>query len=297
MRAMHPRIAAAAALSIAAAASSARAQAGAPAMAEALFDEGISLMKIGAYDRACPKLEESQRLDPGGGTLLNLARCYEGQGRLATAWTRLHEALRVARREGRADRVDYAEKEIARLGERVPRVVVRVAERAEGLEVFVDDVKIGGAAWDAAQPVDPGAHIVRASAPGRRAFAVDVTVPERETRNVAIPPLARASSAPEGSLAPAPPDGAAQRTIGWTTGGFGAAALVAGGVLGLLALEANSTADTLCPGIAPCGDSRGIDASSRAHSFGTAATISLVGGAALVVTGIVLLATAPRAPR
>jgi hypothetical protein len=290
-------IAAATALSIAAATAPTRAQEGAPAMAEALFDEGVALMKVAAYDRACPKLEESQRLDPGGGTLLHLARCYEGQGRVATAWARLHEALRVARREGRTDRMEYAEREIARIGERVPKVVVRVAERTEGLEVFVDEVKLGGAAWDAAQPVDPGVHIVRASAPGRRSFAADVTVAERETRNVAIPPLAHAPSAPSDSLASTSADGAAQRTLGWTLGGFGSVALVAGGVLGLLALDANSTADTLCPGTTPCGDPRGIDASSRAHSFGTAATISLVGGAALVVTGIVLLATAPRGPR
>jgi hypothetical protein len=40
--------------------------------AQALFDEAKQLMANKRFDEACPKLEESNRLDPGVGTLLRM---------------------------------------------------------------------------------------------------------------------------------------------------------------------------------------------------------------------------------
>jgi tetratricopeptide (TPR) repeat protein len=74
------------------------------ARATALFREGRALMATGRNGEACPKLAESQRLDPSGGTLLNLALCDERAGQLARARREFDEAAAVARREGRADR-------------------------------------------------------------------------------------------------------------------------------------------------------------------------------------------------
>ena len=61
-------------------------------LAAALFREGKALMDKNDFTPACAKLEESERLDPGGGTLLNLALCHEKQGR----WNEATEAFQKA---------------------------------------------------------------------------------------------------------------------------------------------------------------------------------------------------------
>src|SRR5689334_2465876 len=70
----------------------------ASALADSLFEEGKELLDSGRVAEACARLEESQRLAPGGGTLLVLGICRAREGRTATAWTVLKNALALARR-------------------------------------------------------------------------------------------------------------------------------------------------------------------------------------------------------
>src|SRR5258706_12663688 len=82
----------------------ARAQnASSQAAAQALFDEARGLMNEGKFGDACPKFAESQRLDPGAGTLLNLANCYAKNGRTASAWVTFKDAAAAADVKRRAD--------------------------------------------------------------------------------------------------------------------------------------------------------------------------------------------------
>src|SRR6476620_10990144 len=70
------------------------------AAAEALFDEGVTLLKQGKLQEA------SQRIDPGIGTLLYLAETYEKLGRTASAWATFREAASQAQAEGQTDRAN-----------------------------------------------------------------------------------------------------------------------------------------------------------------------------------------------
>src|ERR1700733_2132726 len=70
--------------------------------ATALFDEGRKLMAQHRYADACPKLAESQRIAPSGGTLLNLAECYERTGQTASAWSTWKAAAARANAAGKA---------------------------------------------------------------------------------------------------------------------------------------------------------------------------------------------------
>lgn len=283
------------ALTFGAGAGAARADEG--TLAESLFQQGLAAMEHGDFARACELLGESQRLDPGGGTLLNLGLCHERAGHVATAWARYHDALGLARRDARPDRITFAEEHIKLLEPRLPRVAIVMSEPVSGARIKVDGAELPASAWERPSPVDPGEHQLRVEAPGRRVYTVAVVTREGETKNVTVPPLVRDAAEVEGPPRASP--GGTQRIVGWSLSGVGGGALIGAAVLGALAIGAESTADAACPGTGACTSPRGLDASDRASKFATAATISGIAGAALLVGGIALLLSAPSssAPR
>ncbi len=260
-------------------------------VAESLFQEGLAAMERGDLGQACRLFAESQRLDPGGGTLLNLALCHERAGHFATAWAQYHQALGLARRGGRDDRVTFAEEHIAALEPHVPRLAIVMSEPLELARVKVDGVELSAAAWELPLPVDPGAHQLRVEAPGRRVYAVVVNVTDGETKRVLVPPLARDGLTAERVLRPSV--GKTQRVWGFSLAGVGGGVLVAATVLGTLAISAESVAQAECPGTGACSSARGLDASDRAFKLATGATITGIAGVACLAGGLVLLLSAP----
>jgi hypothetical protein len=169
------------------------------AEAERLFEEGRERMLEGRFDEACPKLAESQRLDPHVGTLLNLAACHERQGKVASAWVEYQKALTAARADGQAERARLAEQRIATLEPRVPWLRIRVLQRLAPDAVTLDGSVLPPAAWDSALPVDPGFHVVEARGRGKLAFDERFELGEGSRRTVTIdlePPDDGAASTP-----------------------------------------------------------------------------------------------------
>ena len=141
------------------------------ALAVTLLQQGKELMAAGNLAEACPKLEESYRVDPDLGTLLNLALCHDQAGKVATAWTELTAAAAEARRTNQPDRASLAERRAAALEPRVARVFVRVggAVPTPGVEVRVDGALVAPAALAAPIGLEPGAHSVQVSAKAKLA--------------------------------------------------------------------------------------------------------------------------------
>ena len=300
-RARRTQLLAAALLTLAG--SPARAQTPDPARAERLFQEGRSALEAGRYAEACPKLAESQQLDAGTGTLLALALCHDGEGKTASAWRELHEVVEESQRAGRADRVQLARARIAALEPRLSKLAVAVGTPAPGLDVQRDGEPLPPAQWGRVAPVDPGEHVVRAEAPGRKPWRTTVTVGRGgDTIVVTVPALedagAQVSAAP-GATEP-PPLGAPRgpdRTVGWLVGGAGVVALGVGTVFGFAALSEHGSASSQCPS-STCTDAAGVSLENRARTNAWIADAGIGLGLVGVVVGawLVLRPQAAGAP-
>jgi len=238
------------------------------AAAQALFDEAKKQMAAGQYDRACPALVQAQKLDPGLGTLLNLANCYEKAGKTASAWTTFVEAQAIAQRAGRTEAERVAKERAAGLVKRLAKLTIAVpyADKVSGLEVTRDGVKLGAAEYGLPIPVDPGPHTVGALAPGRKRWETSLVVAGATEPRVVVPELEPAPAEAAVAVLPAepkpaePPSAAAgepsesgkpshaRRNIGLVVGGVGLAAVAAGGVFAGLTKSKDGEADKLCTG-------------------------------------------------
>jgi hypothetical protein len=287
------------------------------ALATVLFKEGRALMSEGRIPEACPKFEESHRLDPSGGTILNLALCHEQEGLLARSWSELNEAAAFARRDRRPDREAMAVEHARSLEPRLSTLTIVVPEsaRAEGLRIERDGREVGQASWSTPMPVDGGDHVVGATAPGKEPFTSTVVVAkEGDAQTVEIPPLGAApavgaspaeSAVPTAIFPPAPvlapivDHGPAKRNLrralAWTVGGAGLAQLAIAGYFSLRALDKERQSNLACPA-GQCNQN-GANLNDQAGNAADVATVLTITGLASVATGIYLLVTSPRASR
>ena len=293
------------------------------ASAEALFDAALQLMKQGNYAEACPKLENSQRIDPGVGTLLYLGECYERVGRTASAWATFREAASQAEASGQAKRAKAARERIAKLEPDLSYLTIEVAEGTRtllGLRIRRDGADAGTGIIGAAVPVDPGPVKVEVSAPEHESFTVTVRIQPRARQTVLIPTLAQVESPhgegavplaavpladqgptppPSSQVAPPAPsaepsksDGSAQRVIGVAVAGLGLVGIGVGTYFGLSAMSSEKTADKECTAT-QCDTQTALDASTDAHHKATASNVAFAVGGGLVAVGAVVFFTAP----
>ena len=153
--------------------------------ADRLFEQGRAAVRAGDLGKALERFEQSQRLDPAVGTLLNIADCEEKLGKLASAWTHLRQAIDQMKADD--DRLGPIKKRIVALEPRLPRLTIALAQGTPSFtKVTRDDVELAGPQLGTEQPVDPGKHQVTVAAPGhrRRVFRVELKVAEHKSLTV-----------------------------------------------------------------------------------------------------------------
>ena len=250
-------------------------------------------MEAKDYANACPKFKASYELDPGGGTLLNLADCYEKEGKPALAWTTFKEALVIAQRDANQSRVEFAKTHLGALDPTLSYVTVNVASPVDGLTVTVDGTALRPAAWGVAVPVDPGSHVVRAEAPSRKPFEQTLEIPTDGGHREVIGVPALEAAAAGGGDGGAPGDEHKSgffsgRNVGWMAAGVGVVGIGVGSYFGLKAFSDWDERNKACkPGCTAAAKSAGESASSAA----TVSTVAFAVGAGALAVGAVLIFT------
>src|SRR5689334_7903140 len=136
--------------------------------ARALFDAGRKLMARKNYADACPKFEESQKLDPGVGTQFNLADCLEHLGKTASAWVNFVDVMNTAKEAGQTARENAARARANALEPKVAKLTIIAVDPAGQMEIKRDGIVVEQGLWGTGIPVDTGEHVVSATAPGKK---------------------------------------------------------------------------------------------------------------------------------
>lgn len=250
--------------------SSAQAWAQAPAdrtlsakeQADAAFEEARTLLDEGRTREACDKFELSMSLDPSPGTLLNLGNCYEPNDlvrSIATFERALADAQTWPDAEKKERWTDAAKGRLADLTQKVPLLTVRSGEPQARVALDGQMIEVG-----AALRVNPGPHVLEASAPEKRPYRQELQVTLGQRLDITLPPLEPlAPAAPvepgppllsEPPPAPAADSGQSQfGVLPWILGGGGALLLGTSLVTGLMASSKAGQLDDECTGVGPDG--------------------------------------------
>jgi hypothetical protein len=246
------------------------------AAAQALFEEGRALMARGRPEEACPKFEESQRLDPGLGTEFNLASCYEKLGKLASAYALFTEVAATARATGQEQREEVARARAEAVKPKLTKLAIVVPPGSAGkLRIDRDGTEIGEAEWGFPVPVDPGPHHVQAFGGSVGVWSRDIDIPaDGGVHQLEVPSADR--------------EGASQTV--WVLGaaGVGVVGLGTGSFFALRAISKKSAAAAAGCHDQECPTRHGVDLRSSAHRAGNLATLGMGVGLAGITAAALL---------
>ena len=279
------------------------------ATAAALFDQARKYVLKGDFEKACPKLAESQRLDPAIGTQLNLAACYLQTGRTASAWIHFQEVAAKAGKAGDTARAEAAAGEAKKLEAKLTKISIDVEDPVEGIEVRRGDAVVKKVLWGTPIPVDPDEYLITASAPGKKSWkklvtavgtgVIEVTIPKlknkRKKRKYVEPvfsPKADDKDEPDKADEPSGPmSGVA--IAGIIIGSAGLIGAAAG--IGMLPAAKSKTADAdaLCNADHSECTPEGVVIHAEAINLQSTGIALLTIGSAAALTGLIMILAAP----
>lgn len=265
--------------------------------AETLFEQGRRDLAAGRFERACQLLRQSDALDPAPGTKLNLGECEARRGRVATAW----ELFRSVEAQLLPDDIRFpvARSKREALESRLAHLVLLLSDTVpREARVFVGQRSIGRTELGQVLILDPGAIVVKVTAPGYRELRRHLTLEEGKTQTVVMSlerlppsrPLTIAPRAPGVNPPIAIPNApASSRKTGFGVLSVGIGGAIVAGVAGLFTLDAKRTNNEHCSDATNSCDQLGRDAASQGRVYGAITTAGLIVGGLGIGIGTYLI--------
>jgi hypothetical protein len=286
--------------------------------ADALFKQGKKLMGEKKFGEACPAFEESMKLDPGIGTELNIAKCYEDWGRIGKALLAYQAAEKMAI-EAKDNRVPKIHEFVEALDSQAPRLTIKLPKdaSADGVVCKLDNDVV--TTFGTALIVDPGPHTIEWTVDGgpKKQKIVPVERGGDSEVSIDVPKERVAKQPPGGGDTKKPPPGGGDKKPGggdtkigevdappapgrnMRIGGIvlGGAGAIAIGVSSIMTLSArgqyNDALSQHCMNAKDMCDPMGLELTHDARSTANTATVIFIVGVAAVGGGVALYLMAP----
>jgi hypothetical protein len=275
--------------------------------ADKLFQKAKKLHGDKKFAEACPTYEEVDKTDPAIGSKLNVAKCYEDWGRLATAYIWYVQADKMAT-DAKDERAAQIKKLIEDLDLNVPRITIKTPDGADPdvLDTLtLDGQPIAEEYLNTLQRIDPGPHVIEFVVEGQKKKKMAPIERGGESElSLDIPKGPGKKPRPKkkgGDVTPpviATPDpGKTRRWIGIGLGGAGVVAIgVAMGVTLSARGDYNDALEAHCMGSPSMCNAEGYAITKDARSTANVATVVTIIGVAAIAGGAYLYFTAPKKP-
>jgi hypothetical protein len=252
------------------------------AAAKKLLAQGNQLVGEGDYLGALEKFRAAYDKFPSPKILLNIGTTLRQLGRNV-------EAADVYQKYTQDPEHDAArEKDVERmLGEIdavVGHIVVTVDDPAA--TVRLDGKPIEPFTNGESRRVEPGEHTLTAEKPGAATVVQSIVVKARQEHlvNLRFAPVVPKVETPVNTT---------QRTLGLALGGIGGVTLLAGVVVGAVAISQSGAASSHCLAGGKACDQKGVDLDQSAKTSATISTVAFAVGGGLFAAGALIFLIAP----
>jgi hypothetical protein len=266
-------------------------------MARKLGTEGLRLAQSGDCAGAVEKLSRAEKLHHAPTTLARLGECQITLGHYVEGTENLRMVIRehlergapapfVAAKARAQKSLDAAVAHIGKL-----RVDV-VGPRAEDVRLTIDNQSISSASLGVERPIDPGAHVVEASATGYKTSSAKADIGDGGSQTLTLT-LEREPTLLSTTTVTPPP--VIIRRVYWPAGvafGIAGAGAILTATFGSIALVKKNDLASACGGTS-CPPSE-LGAYGDVTTFASVANVGLIVAGVAAVAGVILVLVAPK---
>jgi hypothetical protein len=266
--------------------------------AAAKYREGLSLFEAEKPGEALPLFREALAITNSPNARLMVAMCLKQTGQVAAAYREMQAILETpdAQNNPKYERtLESARAELERLQQEVGKLTIEVEGSPPGLQVTIDGESVEIAEDSPPIVLKGGDHELVATADGLETDERTVHIEPGHGKVIKLalePPAPEPEPEPETPPPPAPaePEPASNnlQTIGYVVGGVGVVGLGVFATTGLMAKSKYDSVNDACGG-ERCEDPKYADDIDSGKTLQTVANVSLIVGAAGVLTGSALI--------